>query len=641
MKHGNAVCLVYILAVVGPCLHARTEELCQLQSPDGLNAISVSRDNDGRLFYQVKRRGRLIVVDSAMGLRCEDEDFSRDLVLQSIGPVESRREQYELLVGNKRNVDTILACRTLTLRNDRQSTLFIDLAASSDGVAWRYRIGGDDDAPRVVIEEMTDFCVPLSAKAWLQPYHAAGKYTPAYEDFYFRVRPGALPPVSREKPGGWCLPALFDVSSAQCWMLITESGTDASYCACHLDVDKSSEATYGIAFAFADEVTGAKSFDESAHPASVTTRATPWRVIIAADRAGDLLTSTLITDLAAPCRIDDTSWIETGRASWSWWSHPEDKDTEALYNSFTDMAAEFGWEYTLFDAGWWNVDLAAICRYANEKGVKPLIWAYAGDFYDPEKRRTRLDEFAGRGIKGVKVDFWCSDRQKAVAAMQETLKDAAQRKLVVNFHGCTVPRGWQRTWPNLLTAEAVLGTECYFYEPRYPAKAAELNTILPFTRNLMGPMDITPVAMTIRKFPRETTAAHEIAASIVFTSGIIHYADSVEQFGGLPQEVKAVLKTAPAAWDQTVCLVGSPGQVVVLARRAGKRWFIAGLNGTKTTIPISLDTGRLGTFNRGVQITEGKDPLMQFTVRSVPNMTAWQHHMPGFGGFVLMLEATE
>ena len=161
-----------------------------------------------------------------------------------------------------------------------------------------------------------------------------------------------------------------------------------------------------------------------------------------------------------------------------------------------------GWEYTLFDAGWWRPGLTPIASHAPVERRMPLAWTYAGDFYDAGERAKKLDEMAAAGVRGVKVDFWCSDRQEAIAAQQALLRDAAARRMVVNFHGCTIPRGWQRTWPNLLSTEAVLGNESYFYEPRYTQKAAELNTVLPFTRNAVGPMDLTPVAV-----PRKNTRA--------------------------------------------------------------------------------------------------------------------------------------
>lgn len=636
MKGKQPYYLILILLVISPAVPAAMEDVCCLKSPDGLNAITVSLSNDGRLFYRAERGRQTVLDPSPLGLRCKDEDFSRGLTLKKITPETTRREQYQLVVGNRLNIDTLLNERQLTLKNDRGSVFGVDLVAGDEGVGFRCRLGEDGDALYEVMEETTGFHIPPSATAWLQPYHAAGKYTPAYEDFYFQVAPGTLPPVSREKPRGWCLPALFQIPSASSWMLIAESGTDGFYCGCHLEVDPSKANAYKIAFAYEDEVTAAGSFDANARPAPVRTRATPWRIIIMGDQANDILNSTLITDLAAPSRIEDTSWIEPGRASWSWWSHPEGENTRELYNRFTDLAAEFGWEYTLFDAGWWKVDLSTISRYAQDKGVKPLIWMYAGDFYDPDKRRRKLDQAMGKGVRGIKVDFWCSDRQDAMAAIHATLQDAAERRLVVSLHGCTIPRGWHRTWPNLLTAEATLGTESYFYEERYPQKVAEMNTLVPFIRNVMGPVDTTPVTLTIRKFPRKTTAVHELATALVFTTGLIHYAESVETMRGFPQEVREVLRAIPAAWDQTDCLIGDPGRCVVLARRSGDRWWIAGLNGTDGPMPVSLNPERFGS-GEWVEITEGENPLTEFAIRNNANRTEWKYSIPPRGGFVLNL----
>ncbi|WP_217452234.1 glycoside hydrolase family 97 catalytic domain-containing protein [Mucilaginibacter humi] len=256
--------------------------------------------------------------------------------------------------------------------------------------------------------------------------------------------------------------------------------------------------------------------------------------------------STLITDLAPPSKIANTSRIEPGKAAWSWWSHPDDHSAK-IYNEFTDLSASFGFKYTLFDAGWEKANNEGqIIDYAISKGVTPLVWGYSSQYYEAEKRMARFRELARMGVKGVKIDFWCSDRQEVMAALQAVFEDAAKEHLLIGLHGTTVPRGWQRTWPNYLTAEAILGTESYFYEPRFPEKAAEQNTVLPFTGNVAGPVDYTPFALTMRKYPRLNTAVHELAMTMIYTSGIIHFADSKEVFDSLPAEVKTLFKEMPA-----------------------------------------------------------------------------------------------
>lgn len=606
-----------------------------LRSPDKACEISVSLDQ-GRLTYEVSRDSKTTLQKSPLGLRRDDQDFESSLSFEHAGKVTSRREKYELFAGVMPRVDHLLNFRSLVFQNASGAKIEIDLAASDEGVAFRYRFPETNDSVRVVESEATGFVLPLNARGWLQPYHAAGPYTPAYEDFYFHVSPGDPPPNSRQEARGWAFPALFDVPEAACWVLLTESGTDESYCACHLGPD-SDHGLYHIAFPLADETTRGYTNKFGPEPRFNLPWTMPWRVVVLGT-AGDIATSTLVTDLAAPSRIADTSWIEPGRASWAWWSYPDGPATAQLFNEFTDFAVTMGWEYTLFDAGWWKPGLKPIASYALAKGVKPLAWNFASDFYDPWERNHKLDEMAAAGVVGVKVDFWCSDRQEAIAAQLALMRDAAMRKMVVNLHGCTIPRGWQRTWPNLLSTEAVLGNESYFFEPRYTEKAAELDTVLPFTRNVCGPMDATPIACSPKKYDRTTTAAHELATVLIFTCGIIHYADKPEFFESLPPEALKIFRDAPARWDETKCLVGQPGEMAVFARRSGKSWFIAGMSGVTNSLPVTLDLAPYKKYHHRIAVSEAPDAKTQVVVAQLADANLWQHDMPSRGGFILRLD---
>lgn len=608
-----------------------------LSSPDGKCAIDVSLGKEGRLSYQTSRAGRTVIENSALGLSRDDGDFETGMVFTGAGEVEHRREQYDLLADGTPHVDHIINHRSLAFHNRNGVTLKIDLAASDEGVAFRYLFPQQASAVHIVESEATSFVVPPSANGWLQPYHSAGPYTPAYEDFYFHVAPGDRPPNSRQPAVGWAFPALFEIPGASVWVLLTESGTDASYCACHLAPDCAG-GVYRIAFPLADERTRHYTNQFGPDPRFTQPWAMPWRVIIMAESPRQIATETLVTDLAAPSRIADTSWIKPGRASWAWWSYPEGPATAQLFDKFTDFAARMGWEYTLFDAGWWGPGLKPIARYAESKGVMPLAWNFAGDFYTPAARDGKLNEMADAHVRGVKVDFWCTDRQEAIAAQQALMRDAAARKMVVNLHGCTIPRGWERTWPNFLSCEAVLGSESYFYESNYTEKAAELDTVLPFTRNAVGPMDLTPVACSPKKYPRTTTAAHQLAAALIFTCGIVHYADSPEFFGSLPEQAQKIFRDAPARWDETRCLMGEPGQLAVFARRAGQSWFIAGINGTSQTMPVNVDLTLFQDFSRRITVAEGADANMQVAVAPLDASAHWRHEIPPRGGFILRLD---
>src|SRR5690606_2744557 len=284
------------------------------------------------------------------------------------------------------------------------------------------------------------------------------------------------------------------------------------------------------------------------------------------------------------------------------------------------LADTFGFEYTLFDAGWEKANQeGGIIDHAIAKGIKPMVWGYSASYFDSESRKKRFRELADMGVKAVKIDFWCSDRQEVMAALQSVFEDAANEKLMINLHGSTMPRGWHRTWPNFMTAESVLGTESYFYEPRFPEKAAEQNTVLPFTRNVAGPADYTPFALTIRKYPRVNTAVHELATAMIYTSGIIHFADSKEVFDSLPAEVKDLFKDMPASWDKTESVIAEPGRLLVLSRQKDSLSYIVGINGTDNKLPIKLDLAKYGKgFSKFQIITEGEEPLMEFKIQAYP-----------------------
>jgi hypothetical protein len=429
---------------------------------------------------------------------------------------------------------------------------------------------------------------------------------------------------------------LFRLPSAGAWILLSEVSSTDPYPACHLS-PASAGSLYQIAFPRENEWDIKTGTDAPEPPRHSLPWTLPWRIVIVDDEVAAIATSTLVTDLAPPSRVEDVSWIKPGRASWAWWSFPEGPFTADSFHQFTDLSADMGWEFTLFDANWWDPGIVPLIRHARERGIGAMMWTHARDYETPEKRAGKLDEVAGYGAVGVKADFWCSDRQKTLSSIQSLFEDAARRKLLVNLHGCTLPRGWHRTWPNFMTAEAVLGAESYLYESAFTAKAAELNTVLPFTRNVAGPMDYTPFGLSPKLHARTTTAAHELANSLICTSGIIHYADSPEVYKYLPVEVMRILREAPARWDETRCLIGDPGRLAVFARRAGNHWFIAGINGSDDSQSFTLDLTDFAAFPNRLLIREGADSKMTFDVDSISATNDWQISMPARGGFVLRL----
>ncbi len=606
-----------------------------LKSKDNLNKITLSLTEDGKLSYKVTRRDKTIILDSPLGLNLENNDFTFGLSVVKVSPIEEKREKYELKVANNKVADHVFKSKSITFKNKQGALITIDLIAGEEGVAFRYKFAEKEEKTRVVKNEITGFHIDQNAKGWLQPYNNAGDYTPGYEDFYVNVKSGDPISGARNVSVGWCMPALFNVNDTKNWVLIAESGAEGVFPGCHLQPD-SNDGIYKIAFAEKDEKFTLPLPDTNAYPESNLPWTMPWRVILIGDKAGDILLSTLITDLAPASKIEDTSWIVPGKAAWSWWSHPDDFTPE-MYKKFTDVSASFGFRYTLFDAGWEKANKEGkIIDDALSKGVQPLVWGYSAEYFNPEKRKKRFKELADMGVKGVKIDFWCSDRQEVMSTLQSVFEDAAKEHLLVNLHGTTVPRGWHRTWPNFVTAEAILGTESYFYEPRFPEMAAQQNTVLPFTRNVAGPADYTPFALTFRKYTRLNTAVHELAMAMIYTSGIIHFADSEEVFNSLPNELKDLLKEMPATWDKTEALIAEPGKTIVLSRQKDQLSYIIGINGTNTGLPVSIDLAKYGKgFSKFRVISEGADPLMEFKISNYPITSKLQYNLAPKGGFII------
>jgi hypothetical protein len=387
---------------------------------------------------------------------------------------------------------------------------------------------------------------------------------------------------------GWAFPALFQTPEGR-WGLMTESNVGENFCVSRLSNDAPG-GVYRVWLPHPNE----GNRQGAAQPSASLPWEMPWRVIIVGESLGDIVESTLVTDVADPSRIQDPSWIRPGRVAWSWWSdNASPRDGGKLCKS-VDLAAEMGWEYILVDANWDLMDngnIHDVLRYAKKKGVGVLLWYNSGgphnlvtekprDTLTYEKVRQFEMELLKKGdVKGIKVDFFMSDKQNVIQIYHGIMRDAAAAKILVDFHGCTIPHGWERTWPNLMTMEAVRGAECYIFDKNFPERAAKQSTILPFTRNAIGPMDYTPVAFSDNVFPHLTTYAHELAQAVLFESGLLHLADKPEAYLNLPKEPKEFLKQVPVVWDDTRYVAGTPGDFVILARRHGDTWYLAGVNG--------------------------------------------------------------
>jgi hypothetical protein len=620
------------------------DDAWSVASPDGKTVLVVER-RGGKLWGRISHDGRLVVSLPALGLTRRDQAFV-DFKDAEAGTIERIDQTYTMLHGKRRLCRDHATERAFLFSSGHGGKVELRVRAQNDGVAFRYRFPEKSRQMHTIVQEHTQFGLPERGRVWAHPYDKATEYTPAYETYYVD---GAAVGTSSRDEEGWAFPLLFCNEDKTRWGLITEAGLDGSYCGCRL-AQKAPGGVYSIRFPSEDEGNGTG----SVAPCSTLPWATPWRVIILGDSLGDIVESTLVTDVSRPSIVQDTSWIKPGRASWSWLSdHDSPQDFDKL-TRFVDLAAEMGWEYSLVDANWTIMKHGTIhdlIAYADSRGIGLLLWYNSGGphnfvsemprglMYFEKIRRKEFKRLRDWGIKGVKVDFFQSDKQNVIRLYHDILKDAAEFQIMVNFHGCTLPRGWSRTYPHLMTMEAVRGEECYSFDRRFPEEAPVHNTIIPFTRNAVGPMDYTPVMFEDNRYPHRTTYAHELALPIVFESGWLHFADAVGPYRSLPETAKEFLKNVPVAWNETRLLAGEPGEYVVLARRHAHAWYIGGINGRDSARTVSVPLSSLGGVANVTLIQDGpSDRTFDSSTRTVHTGDGLTVQMRSYGGFVAMLD---
>lgn len=507
----------------------------------------------------------------------------------------------------------------------------VTLRLYNDGLAYRY------EQP---VREQAAYVIPEGMKRWMM------QWTDGAEGFYpltttCKVKAQrSFSAVSKDADGNcvrWSFPVLLEASPGPSqggeplFALLTEANIERGQSASSLYNDGE---VYRVV---PDEG------DNLGH--------SPWRVVIVGT-LGDVVESTLVTDVSEPCRLDDTSWIKPGVVSWVYWAYNHGSDDYNIIKKYTDMAATLKLPYVLIDAEWDRMKdgktVEDAVSYAKSKGVKPMIWYNSSVGWvdgaptpkfrlnKPEDREREFAWCERIGVAGVKIDFFSGENQRNMDYCIDLMESAARHHLFVNFHGATVPRGWQRTYPNLLSTEGVYGAEWYNNVATFTDKAASHNATLPFTRNVVGPMDYTPCAFSDSQHPHITTHAHELALTALFESGLQHLADRPESFLAQPQAVQDYLSSLPAAWDETRFLSGYPGESCVLARRSGRTWYVAGVNGTDAarTLTVPLDFVK-GKYAATLFADSGsKDlPWDIQTIKTLPKAVNCQPR----GGFVLVV----
>ncbi len=503
-------------------------------SPSGAISAQVTLDN-GVLSFGASSRGSAVLLPSPIGIETAAADLTRNLVFTARAD-QSVTESYTMPTGKKRSRQTTYAQATLSFTGTAGARLDVVVRVSDAGAAYRYVLPGS--GPVTVRREASSWTLPASAPAWLVP--------PDIEDqgVWFETTAGGA------ASSNYGVPALFDVGGV--FALLAESDLDGRYASSALS-HQAGSATYTTSI--------------TAAPVTATLPlATPWRTAA----IGDLKTvteSTIVDDLSAPARFADTSWVRPGTVAWSWLTEHASPADAARQRQYVDFAQRNGWSYVLIDEGWQSSWLPGVVAYARDRGVWVIVWFNSAALQTAQQREAWLPLVKSWGVAGVKIDFSYQFTQPTLKWYDAVLARTAELKLMANFHGSATPRGMQRTWPHVMTAEAVFGAE-------QQQNRAALNTVLPFTRNVIASMDFTPVTFSVN---RDTTDAHELATAVVFESGWQHAADNPASYQARPEALR-ILNQLPAAWDETRLLGGRPRQEVYVARRSGTKWFVGGIS---------------------------------------------------------------
>lgn len=579
-----------------------------------LNSPYMQQNN---LYYKVELNDHQALPFAPLGfiMGSDHGNFVSDLTF--VGEKNSTvNEIYSVLSGKKKIHQNHANQKTLIFKNNLGTEMHLVFRACDDGIAWRYHIPGS--GPAQILNERSAFRLPANSVGWLL------KYTPNYEGYYDKTNADDITPRQ------FCFPALFH-TPAGIWVLCTEAAVYGDYAGSHLLGSLAAPAILSVEI---PQRLGWK-----------LPWSTPWRVAIVSDTLAPIVESVIVENLNPACELKDTGWIEPGVSTFPWWSDPFVNGKPERLKQFIDFAADMGFEWLEFDVAligaknnanrrWMTADwVGDVVRYAADKGVSVYGWDSWKNLDSDKKREKLLSLYNQIGLKGIKIDYLDSDRQQMFQFRDAAVQSCAKHKLMVSFHGATIPRGQQRRWPHIMTWEGVIGSEYYQQWGKTPP-TPQHNCTLPFTRNAVGPMDYTPTVFSAER--KQTTNAHELALSVIFESGWQNIADKPESIAA--SGAKPFLKNLPNTWDDTHFIAGQPGEFVCLARRKANDWYIAAINAEQPrTVKIPLDFLKEGIYSAALYCDDDHAKAIAIKDISFNTNEPLEISVPPNGGFCLKL----
>lgn len=585
----------------------------QVASPDGKLVVTIN-DNNGKPTYQVSLDGKVFLENSALGLNTNIGDFTQGMTMSEVSEVKAVNDSYQIDRIKKSHVDYHANQQVMTFTKDGKKVYDIIFQVSDNDVAFRYKLYPQGDTRCLVVkQEATSYQMPKEATSFLcpqmNPMTGFARTAPSYETNYDLD----VPVGTKLSHTGYTFPCLFK-NGNNGWVLLSETGTDVGYVACRL-MGKA-DGCYQIANPMPEEMNG----QGSANPALNLPGETPWRTITVGKTLAPIVETTIPFDVVSQ-KYKPSKKYEYGKGTWSWiigmdWSCNFDEQKR-----YIDFAAAMGYQTVLVDALWDTQigypKMEELAKYGKSKGVDLFLWYNSNGCWNdaPQgprgimdntlKRREAMAWMQKNGIRGIKVDFFGGDKQEMMKLYEDILIDANDYGIEVIFHGCTLPRGWERMYPNYVASEAVLASENLHFSQAMCDAEAKNACIHPFVRNAVGSMDFG--GSTLNKYyngdnksgtHRVTSDVFALATAVLFQSSVQHFALAPNNMTDAPTWAINFMKQVPTTWDDTRFIDGYPGKYVIMARRHGDKWYVVGVNAEKQPLKkrIILDMFKAGSI---------------------------------------------
>lgn len=602
----------------------------RVASPNGKLVVTIS-DEGGKPAYTVCYDGHVVLTPSALGLKTNIGDLTQQLTLKSCDS-KTISDHYTVRNIKQQTVDYEAVEAVCHFTQGNKPVMDITFRVSNRDVAYRYRVLPKGETRVCVVEsEASAFVMPENTTTFLcpqsSPMHGFARTSPSYETSYDLDQP-----VGRNGWGeGYTFPCLFKVPAAQpVWVLISETGTDGDYVGCRLLNEGA--GNYRIGFPQQGEMNGVGSIT----PAISLPGETPWRTITVGPLA-NIVETTVPFDLVQPKYKASQEYIY-GKGSWSWIIGMDSSCNFDEQKRYIDFSAAMGYQSVLIDAFWDRQigydRIAELARYGKAKGVGLFLWYNSngswndapqtpiGKMNNARIRRAEMKWMHDNGIRGIKVDFFGGDKQPMMQLYEDILADANDFGLLVIFHGCTLPRGWERMYPNYAASEAVLASEnLHFGQGSCDAEARNA-CIHPFIRNTVGSMDFG--GSTLNKFynadnqhgtHRVTSDVYALATAVLFQSAVQHFALAPNNLTDAPAWAIDFMRMVPTTWDEVRFIDGYPGKYILLARRSGSKWYVVGVNAEQQPVKKTIS---LPMFEKGSSLSlYSDDAQLQGSLKTI------------------------